>query len=88
MNRNVAVEVNCGGIAGGNTSWVLGVDYRRILPQTQVFWSEAAIQPAHFPDGRFVSTIRTYKLARAYDNVVFSYISESEAAEGECLAFN
>ena len=35
-----------------------------------------------------ISSIRTYKMARTYRNVVLSYISVSETAMAECLAFN
>jgi hypothetical protein len=49
------------------------------------------------PDGRLVSKIRSYKLARAFKNIMCAYTSpsgyfhsdaESEVAMAECLAFN
>jgi hypothetical protein len=88
LNPAVVVEINGNGITGQNLSWLIGIDHSRLLPQTQVFWAEAHDQPEYFPDNRMVSTIRTYKLARTYDNVAFTYTSGSEAAIGECLAFN
>ena len=88
LNPGVVVEINGNGITGQNLSWLIGVDHSRLLPQTQVFWSEARDAPEYFPDNRMVSTIRTYKLARAYNNIAFTYTAESEAAIGECLAFN
>jgi len=88
LNINVVVEINCNGIDGDNSAWTAGVDRRRLLPHTQAFWSEAPNQPEYLPDGRLISFIRTYKMARAYRNTALSYISESEASMGECLAFN
>src|SRR6185437_13577687 len=85
---NVVVEINCNGIDGDNSAWTAGVDRRRLLPHTQAFWSEAPNQPEYLPDGRLISFIRTYKMARAYRNTALNYISESEASMGECLAFN
>lgn len=88
LNPGVVVEVNCNGIDGSNHPWEDGVDWRRVLPHTQAFWAEAPTQPAYFPDGRLISTIRTYKMARAYDNVALTYIAKQENAMAECLAFN
>ena len=88
LNPSVVVEINPDGIDGQNLPWIVGVDHSRLLPHTQVFWSEARDAPEYFPDNRMVSTIRTYKLARTYNNIVFTYTAESEAAIGECLAFN
>lgn len=88
LNPAVVVEINGNGITGQNLSWLIGIDHSRLLPQTQVFWAEARDEPEYFPDNRMVSTIRTYKLARTYNNVAFTYTAESEAAIGECLAFN
>jgi hypothetical protein len=88
LNPSVVVEINPDGIDGQNLPWIVGVDHSRLLPHTQVFWSEARDAPEYFLDNRMVSTIRTYKLARTYNNVAFTYTSASEAAIGECLAFN
>ncbi|MGH9325085.1 MAG: hypothetical protein ACRD2B_00135 [Terriglobia bacterium] len=88
MNTEVAVEINPGGITGANRPWDNGVDHSRLLKFTQVFWSEEEDTPDYLPDGRLISTIRSYKLARTYHNILLAYISNSEAAMGECLAFN
>jgi hypothetical protein len=88
LNPSVVVEINPDGINGDNRPWITGIDHSRLLTHTQVFWSEARDEPEYFPDNRMVSTIRTYKLARAYNNVAFTYTATSEAAIGECLAFN
>lgn len=87
-NPNVVVEINPDGITGQNMPWLVGIDHSRLFRHTQVFWSEARYEPEYFPDNRVVSTIRTYKLGRTYDNVAFTYTGASESAIAECLAFN
>lgn len=88
LNPEVAVEINPHGITGANRAWVNAIDHSRLLKFTQVFWTEERDQPDYLPDGRLISTIRSYKLARAYRNILLTYIENSEAAMGECLAFN
>jgi hypothetical protein len=87
MNPEVVVEVNPHGITGGNRAWEAGIDHARILKSTQVFWTEEQNVPGMLPDGRLLSKIRSYKLARAYRNTVLTYLP-SELAVAECLAFN
>ncbi|MGH9469101.1 MAG: hypothetical protein ACRD1N_02010 [Terriglobia bacterium] len=53
-----------------------------------MFWSEERNEPEYLPDGRLISTIRSYKLARTYKNILLAYTADSEPAIGECLAFN
>jgi len=88
LNANVVVEINPDGITGDNLPWITGIDHSRLLRHTRVFWSEARDEPEYLEDKRLISTIRTYKLARAYNNVAFTYTAASESAIGECLAFN
>jgi hypothetical protein len=88
VNPEVAVEVNCGGVVGINYPWRVGTDHSRLLKLTQVFVSESDRRPEYLPDGRLITTIRTYKTARTYQNIVLANISVSEAAIGESLAFN
>lgn len=88
LSTEVAVEINLGGITGANRTWANGIDHSRLLKSTRAFWSEEHNMPDYLPDGRLISTIRSYKLARAYNNILLAYISLSEAAMGECLAFN
>lgn len=88
LNPEVAIEINPGGITGANRVWDNGIDHSRLLKFTQVFWSEERNQPDYLPDGRLISTIRSYKLARTYHNILLAYTADSEAAIGECLAFN
>jgi hypothetical protein len=87
-NPEVVLEINYGGVVGYNSPWIRGTDAARLLPTTQVFWDESDLKPELLLDGRLITSIRTYKLARTYRNIVLSYISVSEAAMAECLAFN
>ena len=87
VNPEVAIEINCGGITGDNTPWTRGTDPFRLLNLTQVFWDEADQTPTYLPDGSLTTTIRTYKVARAYQNVALTN-TVSETAIAECLAFN
>ncbi len=88
INPEVVIEVNPHGITGGNRTWEAGLDHARFLKYTQVFWTEERNLPNYLPDGRLVSTIRSMKLARAFDNILLTYITESEGAMAECLTFN
>ena len=88
LNPEVVVEVNPHGITGGNRAWQAGLDHARFLKYTEVFWTEERNLPAVHPDGRIISTIRSYKLARAFNNILFTYTMTDEAAIAECLAFN
>ena len=88
LNPEVVVEINYGGIAGDNSPWIRGTDHARLLPHTQVFWDESDRKTEFLADGSLITTIRTYKMARAYQNIVLTYTSGSEVAIAECLAFN
>jgi hypothetical protein len=88
LNPEVVIEINYGGIVGYNSAWIRGTDHARLLPHTQVFWDESDRKPEFTADGRLITAIRTYKMARTYRNIVLTYISVSEAAIAECLAFN
>ncbi len=88
LNAEVAIEINPHGITGGNRAWEAGLDHARLLRSTQVFWTEEPNMPGHLADGRLISKIRSFKLARAFDNILLTYITGDELAIAECLAFN
>ncbi|HEX4810402.1 MAG TPA: beta-galactosidase trimerization domain-containing protein [Bryobacteraceae bacterium] len=88
LNPEVVIEVNPHGITGGNRAWAAGLDHARFLPFTQAFWTEEPNVPGLEDDGRLVSKIRSYKLARTFNNVLFTYTDKDELALAECLAFN
>ncbi len=88
MNPEVVIEINPHGITGGNRAWEAGLDHSRLLKWTQAFWTEESVDPGFGADGRLLSHIRSYKLARSYGNVLMTYISENPIAMAEGLAFN
>jgi hypothetical protein len=88
LNPEVVIEVNPHGITGGNRAWEAGLDHARFLPLTEVFWTEEPNLPGAQRDGRVVSKIRSYKLARAFNNILLTYTDKDELAIAECLAFN
>ena len=88
LNPEVAIEINPHGITGGNRAWENAIDHARVLKWTEVFWTEEENPPGFLPDGRLVSKIRSYKLARAFDNILLAYIANDSVAMAECLSFN
>jgi len=88
MNPEVAIECNPHGITGGNRAWEAGLDHARFLKSTDVFWTEEENTPGLTADGRLVSKIRSYKLARAFGNILLAYIAGHPLEAAECLAFN
>lgn len=88
LNPEVVVEINYGGIAGNNNPWTGGTNHAQLMPLTQVFWDEQDAPREYLADGRLITAIRTYKMARRYQNIALTNTSENEAAIGECLAFN
>jgi hypothetical protein len=88
LNPQVAIEINPHGITGGNRAWENGIDHARLLKWTEVFWTEEENPPGYLSDGRLISKIRSFKLARAFHNILLTYISNDPVAMAESLAFN
>jgi hypothetical protein len=88
LNPEVAIEINPTGLTGENRPWVSGIDHARLLPLTEAFWSEEGNEPGLAPDGRLVSRVRSYKLARAFHNIMMTYVAGDPLAIAEALAFN
>lgn len=88
LNPEVAIECNPHGITGGNRAWEAGLDHARFLKSTEVFWTEEENTPEITADGRLISKIRSYKLARAFGNILLAYIAGHPLEAAECLAFN
>jgi hypothetical protein len=88
LNPKVAIEINPGGINGENRPWTSGIDHSRLLKFTRAYCSEERDNPEYHMDGRLVSKIRSYKLARTYDNVLITYTENDPVAMAEALAFN
>ena len=88
LKPEVAIEVNPHGITGANRAWEAGLDHAQFLKWTDAFWTEEPNNPALEEDGRLVTRIRSYKLARAFNNVLLSGVSANPVALAEDLAFN
>jgi len=88
LNPEVAIEVNPHGITGENRAWGAGLDHTQFLKWTDAFWTEEPNNPRLENDGRLVSRIRSYKLARAFHNILLSNVAGNRVAMGEDLAFN
>ena len=88
LDSEVAVEINPHGITGVNRAWESSVDFARLLPYVDFFWCEDGNPAGISSEGILVSNIRSYKLARAFDNNVFNGIGNSEVMIAENLAFN
>jgi len=92
LNPETAVESNPhSGISGRNTVWEQGVDYPRLLAHTDVVWTEEGNAAGVTPDGVLVSKIRTYKMAAALGNSIFTYTGGVRGAPlqmAEAMAYN
>jgi Beta-galactosidase trimerisation domain len=87
LNPEVAIEINPHGITGANRAWENAIDHTRLLKLTDTMVTEEENKPGFFPDGRLVSKIRSYKLARAYHNIL-EPIPSAGLDIAESLAFN
>lgn len=82
LRGDVLVECNPGGVGGAIRP---PVDHSRLLQGGEAYWDES-LRPG-FHDGRLVTRIRTFKVARRMNNTAFNYTtSPLEAAEA--MAFN
>lgn len=88
LNPEVVIEINFGGVVGQNSPWTRGTNHSQLLKYTQAFWDESDRRSEYLPGGGLITAIRTYKMARASQNVALAYISGSEVRMGESLAFN
>ncbi|MFC1562611.1 alpha-amylase family protein [candidate division KSB1 bacterium] len=88
LNSNVAVEINPHGITGVNRAWESSVDFPRLLSHTDVFYCEDGNDASFTKDGILVSNIRSYKMGRTLDNVVFNGTASTPVMVPEVMAFN
>ena len=88
LNPETIVEFNPHGIWGQNNAYANGMDHARLLPLSDIFWSEDPDHARYFPgQNRLVSKIRSYKLGRRFGNALFSY-NNSPLELAEAMAFN
>jgi len=94
LKPDVVVECNPYGLGSSNNFLRLCVDHARQLPHGDVFWSEEHEYPQIRPDGEMWTKIRSYKLARTLDQVMFTYVKPYQdrgpalMSVCEALAFN
>lgn len=82
LRKDVLVECNPGGVGGAIHA---PVDHGRLLQGGEAYWDES-LRPG-YRDGKLLTRIRTFKVARRMDNIAFNYTtSPIEAAE--TMAFN
>ena len=82
LRGDVLVECNPAGVGSGIR---VPVDHGMVLQGGEAFWDEGR-QPG-YRNGRLQTKIRTYKVARAMDNMAFCY-TISPLAMAESMAFN
>jgi hypothetical protein len=88
LNPEVAVEVNPHGITGVNRAWESSVDFPRLLANTDAFWCEDGNDADVTEDGILVSNIRSYKMGRTFNNVVFNAVDDSPLMTAETMSYN
>ncbi len=95
LNPETAVEYNAtySGITGMNTAFSHGLWHPQSAIHGNVFWTEEGNEAGVTPEGVLVSKIRTFKVARALSNVVFSYTRSADVLtelrlRAECFAYN
>jgi len=85
LNPQVATEINAGGMSVGFRGGI--IDLSQMLPYGDAYWHEQTMC-GWKPDQRKLYTgIRTYKLARLYNQSAFTY-TPSRLTCSEALAFN
>jgi hypothetical protein len=72
LNKEIVIEVNCGGIEGGNRAWEYGINHPDLMQYTNVIWAED-LNFAKWKDGVAVGKFRNYKLGRTTNNFIMSY---------------
>lgn len=88
LNPEVAVEINPHGITGDNRAWESSVDFPRLLANTDVFWCEDGNPASVTKDGILISNIRSYKVGRILNNLVFNSVDGSPVMTAETMAYN
>jgi len=72
LNKEVVIEINCGGIEGGNRAWEKGINHPALMQYSNVIWAED-LNFAKWTDGVAIGKFRNYKLGRTTNNFIMSY---------------
>ncbi len=86
FNKDIVIEVNCGGIEGGNRAWEYGINHPELMQYTNVIWAED-LNYTKWKDGIAVGKFRNYKLGRTMNNFIMSY-NQTPYDFAENLAIN
>jgi hypothetical protein len=89
LNSEVAVENNpSSGMSGGNTIIGQGVDYPRLLANTNAVWTEEGNYANYTSDEILISKIRSYKMGGILNNTIFTYTGQAILLMAESMAYN
>ena len=85
LNPEIAVDWVTQGITGDNRVMLNNMDFPRVLPWIDSYWSEDADIPRYTEDGRLVSKIRSLKMGQQYNDVMFAYTGPNPAVEDRAI---
>ena len=86
LNKEVVIEVNCGGLIGNNRAWETGINHSSLMQYTNVIWAEDKSYP-RWEDGVAIGKFRSFKLGRTTNNFILTYVREPQDF-AEDLALN
>lgn len=87
INPDVLVEINAYKMFGVNTAFINGLYLPDFQNGMDLFWNECDPQPCYTEEGQLLHRIRSYKMARAMDKLVFT-TSNDRRGYAESMAFN
>jgi hypothetical protein len=86
LNKEVVIEVNCGGLIGNNRAWEIGINHPSMMKYTNVIWAEDRSYP-RWEDGVSIGKFRSFKLGRTTNNFILTYVKQPQDF-AEDLALN
>ena len=73
LNKEVVIEVNCGGLVGNNKPWEIGVNHPSLMKYTNVIWAEDRNYPK-WENGIITGKYRSFKLGRTTNTFILTYV--------------
>lgn len=86
LNKEVVIEVNCGGLIGNDRAWEIGINHPGVMKYTNVIWAEDKSYP-RWEDGVAIGKFRSFKLGRTTNNFILTYVKQPQDF-AEDLALN
>jgi len=86
LNKEVVIEVNCGGLIGNDRAWETGTNHSSLMQYTNVIWAEDKSYP-RWENGVAIGKFRSFKLGRTTNNFILTYVKEPQDF-AEDLALN